>query len=324
MPELKTDPEFESLIPTMATDEFQQLEANILAINRCKDPLTTWNGLLVDGHHRLKIIKKHGITDYRVEPIELDSREDAIIWMCQNQRGRRHSTDEQKQYLLGKEYEATKQKEGRASKDEVKKRLQNEDVYEKGRTVEKMAKLHGIGRSTVERSGQFAQGIDKIANESPAAKQKILSGQTGLTKTEVREIRNKPVEEVREIAKQIESGTYERPRPAPKQEAIPPPQPELPAPESEPEADWATRKKQIAQHVAELKDDSIDRSLTSDMVIAEHDYFVRQTLLSFERYKTDLYRTAYARMNEDEKEKVIALNNVLLGAIKKNNIHLKG
>jgi len=148
--------------------------------------------------------------------LDIGCREDAIIWMCQNQRGRRHSTDEQKQYLLGKEYEATKKKWGDQSRTQRSPSHQNEDLESKGRTVEKMAKLHGIGRSTVERSGQFAQGIDKIANESPAAKQKILSGESGLTKMEIRKIRNKPAEEVREIAKQIESGTYEKPAPKPK------------------------------------------------------------------------------------------------------------
>lgn len=33
-----------------------------------------------------------------------------------------------------------------------------------------------------------------------------------MTKTEVREIRNKPAEEIAEIAKQIETGTNERPK----------------------------------------------------------------------------------------------------------------
>jgi len=138
--------------------------------------------------------------------------------MCQNQRGRRHSTDEQKQYLLGKEYEATKKKWGGEGRADKKSSFQSGNLISKkprGKTVDILSEQHGIGRNTVIRSEHFANGVDAIAEASPAAKQKILSGESGITKTEVREIRNKPAEEVREIAKQIESGTYEKPAPKP-------------------------------------------------------------------------------------------------------------
>jgi ParB-like chromosome segregation protein Spo0J len=55
------DPEFESLIPPLSADEFKQLEANIQR-DGCTDPLTVWNGILVDGHTRYKICQKHAST----------------------------------------------------------------------------------------------------------------------------------------------------------------------------------------------------------------------------------------------------------------------
>ena len=36
----------------------------------------------------------------------------AIVWMCKNQLGKRNLTDEQKTYLIGKEYEAMKKSIG--------------------------------------------------------------------------------------------------------------------------------------------------------------------------------------------------------------------
>jgi len=191
-------------------------------------------------------------------------------------------------------------------------------VEDQASFVEDVSQKTGMGKSKIFSDIQIANNLTdeskKSAKELDLRKKEAIA-LARMDAEKQREAIEKraagEVKDIRELAKPAQN---------PKQETDPPPEPPI----AEPETDWATRKKQIAQHVAELKDDSIDRSLTPDMVISEHDYFVRQTLLSFERYKTDLYRTAYTRMNEDEKEKVIALNNALLGAIKKNNIHLKG
>lgn len=110
----------------------------------------------------------------------IQCREDAIIWICQNQRGRRNATPEQKDYLLGKEYEAAKRKWGGAEYRE-KTSAQNEHSKPAGRTAEILAEQHGVGKETVKRNEHFAKGVDAIAEASPAAKQKILSGKSGLT-----------------------------------------------------------------------------------------------------------------------------------------------
>jgi|GEM_PF-6104076 len=59
--------------------------------------------------------------------------------MCQNQRGRRSSTKEQKDYLLGKEYEATKKKwggQGSNQYTEVQSAEKRHIAKPKGRTRE--------------------------------------------------------------------------------------------------------------------------------------------------------------------------------------------
>ena len=47
---LIVDPEFEEKIPRLSEDEFQLLEQLILEEGRIKDPIVTWNGIIVDGH----------------------------------------------------------------------------------------------------------------------------------------------------------------------------------------------------------------------------------------------------------------------------------
>ncbi len=82
------DLEFQSLIPPLHADELAQLEENILA-HGCRDPLTTWNGLLLDGHNRLAICRKHGIP-FGTKSIELADRSQAVEWIIKNQFGRRN------------------------------------------------------------------------------------------------------------------------------------------------------------------------------------------------------------------------------------------
>ena len=48
---LKIDPQFKNLILPLWKKEYLQLENDLLA-NGCRDPLTSWKGILIDGHNR--------------------------------------------------------------------------------------------------------------------------------------------------------------------------------------------------------------------------------------------------------------------------------
>src|SRR5690606_34026444 len=86
------DPEFHALIPTLSEDEYQQLEANIVA-KGCRYALVDWkvHNDLVDGHNRYHICARHNLP-YRVEHRDFDSRSDVIVWMIRNQLARRNIT----------------------------------------------------------------------------------------------------------------------------------------------------------------------------------------------------------------------------------------
>lgn len=100
------DPEFQSLIPPLSAEERNQLEANIAA-DGCRDPLVVWHisdsawdnvYTLIDGHNRYEICTRLGI-DFETVEQEFDSREDVIVWMVDNQRGRRNLNDWQRTEL---------------------------------------------------------------------------------------------------------------------------------------------------------------------------------------------------------------------------------
>jgi ParB family chromosome partitioning protein len=97
------DSEFKALIPPLAPEELAQLEANILA-DGCRDPLVTWQGILIDGHNRFAICSKHGLTFQTVER-EFADRQDAELWMIGNQMGRRNLENIDKVPLLERKRE---------------------------------------------------------------------------------------------------------------------------------------------------------------------------------------------------------------------------
>jgi N6-adenosine-specific RNA methylase IME4/ParB-like chromosome segregation protein Spo0J len=83
--------ELEALIPPLTSEEFKQLERNILE-EGIRDPLVTWNGILVDGHNRYRIAQEYDI-DFTTVEKEFADMNDVKIWMATNQLGRRNLSD---------------------------------------------------------------------------------------------------------------------------------------------------------------------------------------------------------------------------------------
>jgi N6-adenosine-specific RNA methylase IME4 len=83
--------ELESLIPPLSKEEYKQLERNILE-EGIREPLITWNGILVDGHNRYRIAQEHDI-NYETLEKEFDNINDVKIWIVNNQLGRRNLQD---------------------------------------------------------------------------------------------------------------------------------------------------------------------------------------------------------------------------------------
>ena len=108
---LKIDPEFQSQIPPLTDDEYNQLEENILKEGKLISPLIVWGNTLVDGHNRYEIVQEHPEISFSTMPLPFESREEVLAWICKNQLGRRNLTPEQKKFLMGKQYSSEKRTE---------------------------------------------------------------------------------------------------------------------------------------------------------------------------------------------------------------------
>ena len=105
---LRIDPEFESKIPPLREEELKQLEENILADGVVINPLIVWNGIIVDGHNRYRILQQHPEIQFTIYEKEFPDRYAVIAWICKNQLGRRNLTSQQFKYLMGQQYKAEK------------------------------------------------------------------------------------------------------------------------------------------------------------------------------------------------------------------------
>lgn len=195
--QLKIDPEFQSKIPPLQFEEEQQLEQNIIAEGRLLNPIITWNGYILDGHTRYRILKKHGFIKFEVKEIQLANKYEALAWICKNQLGRRNLSPERKKFLLGKEYESTKLAVGGqpGNCNPVKRCAQNEHIVSEKRTCERIAKEHGVGHATVQRAEKYAKGIDAAEEAVPGAQEEILTGRIKATDAQIAALPAIPKEE---------------------------------------------------------------------------------------------------------------------------------
>ena len=183
---LSIDPEFQSKIPPLTAEERSQLEANILEEGRLLNPLIVWKNIIVDGHNRFEILKEHPEIEYTILEKEFDGREEAIVWICKNQLGRRNLTPEQRRYLVGKQYEAEKRAHGGSRKMEGEQpSCHGDNLVSQPKTCERIAQENGVNWRSVIRSEKFAQSVDAAEAAVPGTREKILSGKVKPTAAEL-------------------------------------------------------------------------------------------------------------------------------------------
>lgn len=177
---LHIDPEFKAQIPPLTQDERKQLEENILAEGELLAPILVWNGTIVDRHNRYEILQSHPEIPCIVRNLELETRDEVLVWICKHQLGRRNLTPEQKKFLMGKQYDAEKQADGFHGNQHTRPvpsaGAQNEHQQAAEKTCERIARENHISASAVRRAALFAAGVDLAEELCPGIRQRVLSG----------------------------------------------------------------------------------------------------------------------------------------------------
>ncbi len=90
--------ELKAYIDPLTPDEHDALERSLLA-EGCRDALVLWGDVLVDGHNRYGICRKHGIPFQTVQNTRFQSMQDVHLWMIEQHLGRRSVSDFQRGVL---------------------------------------------------------------------------------------------------------------------------------------------------------------------------------------------------------------------------------
>jgi pyruvate/2-oxoglutarate dehydrogenase complex dihydrolipoamide acyltransferase (E2) component len=90
--------ELKAYIDPLTPDEHEALERSLLA-EGCRDALVLWGNILVDGHNRYGICRKHDLPFQTVQNTRFQSMEDVHLWMIEQHLGRRSVSDFQRGVL---------------------------------------------------------------------------------------------------------------------------------------------------------------------------------------------------------------------------------
>lgn len=177
---IKISETLKNFIIPLNEEERSQLEENIL-LEGCRDALVVWEKgkelILVDGHHRLDICKKHGLP-YLINKKKFKNIDEVEKWMIDNQLGRRSLTVDQLSYYRGLKYISLKMQKGGYEKVESK-------GHGGQSTSEKLADEFKTSESTIKRDAKFAIGLNVVAKSNPELRSKILKGEVKVKKSDV-------------------------------------------------------------------------------------------------------------------------------------------
>jgi transcriptional regulator with XRE-family HTH domain len=90
--------ELRAIADPLTAVEYEALERSLLT-EGCRDALVLWNDVLIDGHNRYDICKRHGIEFRTVQNNSFKSIEDVQLWMIDNHLARRSVSDFQRGLL---------------------------------------------------------------------------------------------------------------------------------------------------------------------------------------------------------------------------------
>lgn len=206
LPILKTDPDFQSLIPPLSRQAYEELELNIVC-NGCREPIKVWGDYIIDGHKRYKICHEYEI-EFNTEEILLKSREDAISWICADLLHNHELPENYQHYLIGRKYLAERTVGIMNITGTNQYTLDSSGRKpHSGVTATKIGIEFHISHSTVSKYLQYAKAIDRLKAEFPDFGRKILYEEIKVSQDNIILLAKKQEDEIKRIiANSAENG----------------------------------------------------------------------------------------------------------------------
>lgn len=200
------NPAISSLLPDVSNQELQLLTRDIQTEGKAYEPVTVWKEeqVLVDGHNRFKIC-----ADLKL-PLSVDERSFKNInevkkFVYVKQLSRRNLQPLDAKYSRGQLYNLLKaEKKDNLPNGTAKPKADQNIKLTSGPnpTAKIVAEQTGVSSAQVIRDGQFATGVEEVAEiKGPEAKKKILNAGSKVTSGDVERVaKAKTPEEKKELA----------------------------------------------------------------------------------------------------------------------------
>jgi len=208
--EIVIDEGFKYLLPRLDDMSYRGLEASLLE-HGCLSPLVTWNNVLIDGHNRYEIMKRHGMP-MRIIKMEFGTREDVIIWIIKTQVERRNLNLMQLRYFRGVHYNMERIRPGSVNQHTKVANAQNEQEQIFESTAQRLSDRYNVSPVTIRRDAKLADAINAIGEKSPEAKERILSEQGNISRARLQELASAGDDELVDTIEQINAGTHTKRR----------------------------------------------------------------------------------------------------------------
>jgi hypothetical protein len=186
--------ELKNFIPPLHSEEYTQLEQNIIA-HGCKDALVVWEAtqnqigqegneptfVLIDGHNRFSICRKHHLA-FNIQLLQFPSLKEAKDFMIDLQLGRRNLTPPQVSYFRGLRYNNEKVEKGKYDRENHK----GQNVpYDGTTTAQRLASEYNVNEKTIKRDAEYAAGLSKLSDKFRGD---ILAGKQNVDKALVQKL----------------------------------------------------------------------------------------------------------------------------------------
>lgn len=184
MKKLNIDPELRDLLPPLTSDEYKQLEKNIVENGYDRNfPIMEWHGFIVDGHNRYNICEKHNI-EFISGTLAYETKEEVMEWMLDIQLGRRNLSPIQR-IAVTEKYRPIYEKQAKenlinAGKNygigkEEKPLVNLPNPIDTVNTSEKLASIAGVSEKT------YRMGAKVLNSDNEDVKKRVISGETSIS-----------------------------------------------------------------------------------------------------------------------------------------------
>lgn len=176
--------ELKAYIDPMTPDEYEALERSILA-EGCRDALVLWGEMLVDGHHRYSVCRKHDLPFKTMQNTQFQSMDDVHLWMIDQHLGRRSVSPFQRGVLA------------------LRKRAILAERRNRARNADKAAEAP----EPIEATNEAAETATDTPRIEPAISREALAREARLSNSQVGMIEKIQKQAAPEVVEAVKSGT---------------------------------------------------------------------------------------------------------------------